>query len=167
MALRYRYYEGKDGRHYCYAPHPTFACPLADPVVYQPSDDGEGEGTWTLRDETREAIYAAAQALGVEPVDLAKMLRTMHQRRGQARRRDAAGKLTDTCDTCGGKLKRLGFRAWIEREPREEELTSSDRIGQQFNGRPNWRTDETHYFGTKKEAIEWAREESKIERTTA
>lgn len=163
----YRYYEGKDGRHYCYAKEPTFRCPMGEPTEYVvPAPEGsETEGAHVLKDGTKAAVTAAAETLGIGALELGMMLKRAHQS-GRGGRKRVGGKLTDTCDACGHKLDRLGYRGWVEREPTAEEAdNSSDRINARlFGGGPRWRTDESHYFDTKKEVMEWAREEAKLER---
>lgn len=167
MAFSYRYYEGTDGRHYCYAPAPTFVCPMADLTEYVPNPDGEG-GEHRIKLGDLEPLTSAAQKLGVDPLELGMMLKRTHHS-GRSGRKRVDGKLTDICAGCGHKLDRLGFRAWVEREPTAEEAdNASDRIGARlFGSGPRWITDESHYFATKKEAVEWAREESKLERVPA
>lgn len=167
MAFTYRYYEGKDGRHYCYAKDPTFVCPLAEPTEYvvPAGEASETEGEHRIKLGHLGLLTAAAGVLGVGALELGMMLKRTHNS-GRAGRKRVDGKLTDTCGACGHKLDRLGFRGWVEREPTAEEAdNASDRIGSRlFGAGPRWRNDETHYFDTKKEVMEWAREEAKLER---
>lgn len=162
--MSYWYVDGKDGRHYCWSKQPTFVCPLADPVVYVKHEDGES-GHHELRDDAIE-IQAGAALLKIDPVKFGRIMRSAHQRVSSVRERDDAGKLTDRCAACGHQLDRLGFRAWIEREPTAEEAdTASNRINSRlFGAGPRWLTVESFYCETKKEAQAWARDEAAVER---
>lgn len=167
----YFYYEGTDGRHYCYAKTPTFTCPMAEPVEVRPTviEPREGERDIThehhLTAEHAEAITAAAAALGMDALKLGMALRSHHQRRGAQRER-VNGKLTDTCAACGHRMEREGFRVWVEELPLGEDAQSriADRLG--FS---SWRTvpGSSRYLDTKKEAQGWARDESRLERAPA
>ena len=108
----YRYFEGSDGRHYCFAIEPSFTCP-------------------SVREADDEKVIAAAAELGVDAKWLARRLQ--HH---PVRLRDDRERLTDTCGTCGVRLKRLGFRWWIEGPPKDVDVNTaaSSRINQRLGG---------------------------------
>lgn len=162
----YFYFEGTDGRHYCWAKTPTFVCPMAEPVEYIPNGDGE-EGYHQIKLADLEPLTSAAQLLGVDPLELGMMFKRAHSS-GRGGRKRVDGKVTDICSACGHRLERLGFRVWIERTPTDEEAdTASNRVGARlFGSGPQWVTEpgSTRYLDTKKEATTWAKDESEMVR---
>ena len=82
-----RYVADANGLRYHWATSPAFECPNADALVYTAAEDGDGEGEWTLRPATADAITAAAVALGADALLLARVLRSRHQAQGVQRLR--------------------------------------------------------------------------------
>lgn len=137
MASTYRYWEAADGRRFCYARDATYRCPVSSMTEL---DDG---------------LRAAADALGVHPGKLVRLLAAPHPH--GARRERVDGQLTETCAHCGHRLQRDGFRVWVERPATEEEvrenagLAISSRLG--YGARV---TERVSWCDTKKEARTWA-----------
>lgn len=143
MAYNYHYYRGADGQRFCYAAEPTYQCPLAEPG----------------------ATGSAAEALGCDAAKLAQMIRRAHSRSGAGRDRDADGRLTERCQTCGAKLVRVGYAAWAEEpDPEEYRERIAERLG--FD-RPMRQSKPRRYFDVKREAMAWAREEAAISKAVA
>jgi hypothetical protein len=149
MSGEYRYYEGANGERYCYAKHPTYTCPLAEPGT----QDAE---------PTRE-VATAAGVLGADPDLLARVLETGHRRYAQGRRR-VDGQLTEQCATCGHRMTRIGFAYWKDvPDPGEGSVARiANRLG--FTA---VRTVTRGHMDTKREAIEWARQNAAISRNAA
>ena len=148
----YWYIEGADGRHYCYAKEPTFVCPMGEPVEYdRPEGSEDSEPTARL---TVEAIVPAASQLGMDPLRLAKLIRSAHHRAGAGRAR-VDGRLTDMCAACGHKLQRQGFRYWIEAKPLTTD--SRTRIAQRLGFSEYQQVEGSWYATTKRDAQTWAR----------
>lgn len=153
MTPSYWYLPGTDGRHYSWAKHPTFECPNADAVTYTPPAQEGDEGTWTL---DREEIAVAAAAIDADPILLAKLLRQRHQTSAVTGRLRVAGVLTQRCAVCGAKMKRKGFRAWID-APSED--AASQRVSSRLGFAPPRTTIRTTWHPTRKDAAAWARHE--------
>jgi len=152
MTPSHWYVPGTDGRHYNWAKHPTFECPNADAVTYTPPErDGE-EGTWTLE---RDEIAVAAAAIDADPILLAKLLRQRHQTSAAGRLR-VGGVLTDRCAVCGAKMKRKGFRAWID-APTDD--ATANRVSSRLGFAPTRTTIRTTWHRTRRDAAAWARHE--------
>ena len=148
----YWYIEGADGRRYCYAKEPTFVCPMGEPVEYDRVEDSEDrEPTARL---TVPAITPAAERLAMDPLLLAKLIRSAHQRHGAGRAR-VDGRLTDTCAACGHKMVRHGFRYWIEAKPRTADPRT--RIAQRLGFSEYQQVEGSWYARTKRDAQTWAR----------
>ena len=150
-----RYIQAPDGHRYHWATNPTFECPHADAIVYTAADDGDGEGTWTLRPDTAAAITTAAAVLGADPLLLARVLRSRHQAQGVERLR-VDGKLTDRCSVCGTRMDRKGFRAWITVPSTDE---SQKRIAARLAMTVPRETVRTTWHDTLKAARGWAEHE--------
>lgn len=138
-----RYFAGKAGARYCYAAHPTYRCPLAEPDV--------------------DELAPVAPSLGADPERFAKLLQAAHRRGGELRAR-VDGKLTEDCSVCGHRLERLGFRAWIDAPIPPARQTEAQRrnaaFARTFGGDPVQReTLRATWHATKREAIAWARHE--------
>jgi hypothetical protein len=147
--MSYRYYAGAVGARFCYAVQPTYLCPLGEP------DLEAVEAPW----------QAAARELGCSPVYLAREIRRAHRSHRIGRERDADGKLTDRCTVCGARMERHGFAAWSEApDPEEYRQRIADRLGFAM---AVVQSTPRRYFERKREAMEWAREESKISRAAA
>jgi len=165
MSSSYRFFRGAGERRFCFAVHPTFVCPLADPNPERPA--GDVGSPWGL------GIDEAAQAMGCAPGHLAEILRLAHRRRRAERERGPDGRLTDNCTVCLSKMRRLGFRAWVTDPIAQEDLRAEQRsslaISQRLGGHydPRVTVGEVRWFDTKKEAREWAREESRIHNAQA
>lgn len=152
----YCYWSGPADTRYCFNVDPTFICPNADPIRV------EGEGVTITRDRC-VAIDAAAKALMMEPVKLARMMQRSHRSFTHSRER-VDGKLTNRCACCGAKMDRLGFRVWIERPKTAEELTPEDRVGSRVAERLGFDGQKTvivrsAYVDTKREAKQWCLDE--------
>jgi hypothetical protein len=153
----YWVYTASDGRRYCWNKEPTFSCPLVDPLADRPDPDGDPVSPFG------RGIDEAAAALSVAPADLAGVLRRAHRSTSGkgTRRRRVGGRLTDLCDVCGRRMKRLGFRAWIE-VPDTSERTGTQ-ITRMMFGAAYWPVrDSSRYFDTKKEAQSWALDEKRL-----
>lgn len=151
--MSYRYYQGAPGRRYCWAVDPTFICPNGA-LKYSSADE-----EW----EVPEPFMRAAEILDVFPSSLVKMVVRGHRNNRRLREN---GRLTDRCETCGTRMKREGFRAWIEQDKRPEDLGTSDQITLRLGGSPSHIV-KTIYFDTKKEAVAWALDESRISKAIA
>jgi hypothetical protein len=150
-----RYYAGKDGRRYVYATDATYRC------------------EWALGPPPDVLATALAGGLSGLPVMFARA----HQRAPRLRALDANSKPTDFCDTCGAKLRKVGYRAWVEApyadvvaefkrlgetdEAEQAEMAAriESRLGGDGYGR--WPNSE-RYFGLKREAISWTREQASL-----
>jgi hypothetical protein len=145
MSANYFYFEGADGRRYCYAGEPSFRCPIGaierDPIA---EDAG-----FILT----PAIENAAAELDLDPQFLAERLK---HSAGRAR---VGGKLVEKCITCGTKLERLGYRYWImakvsDEGAREANARIADRLG--FNADGFVTVEGSWYAETRKAAKAWA-----------
>ena len=152
MTPSYWYLPGTDGRHYSWAKHPTFECPNADAVTYTPAEQEGDEGTWTL---DRSEIAVAAAAIDADPILLAKLLRQRHHTSAAGRLR-VDGVLTQRCAVCGAKMKRKGFRAWID-APSDD--AAAQRVSSRLGFAPPRTTIRTTWHATRKDAAAWARHE--------
>lgn len=150
-----RYIQAPDGHRYHWATTPTFECPHADAIVYTAAEDGDGEGTWTLRPNIADAITAAADVLGADALLLARVLRSRHQAQGVERMR-VDGKLTDRCSVCGTRMHRKGFRAWISAPSTD---ASQKRIAARLAMTAPRETVRTKWHETLKAARGWAAHE--------
>lgn len=148
----YWYIEGADGRHYCYAKEPTYLCPMAEPVLFDRAEDCEGSEP--VPRLTVPAITPAAQQLAIDPLLLAKLIRSAHHRIGAGRAR-VDGRLTDTCAACGHKLTRKGFRYWIEAKPPRSHPRAQ--IAQRLGFSEYEHVEGSWYAKTKRDARAWAR----------
>jgi hypothetical protein len=158
---RYRYYEAPDGRRFCWNVEPTFVCPLA---WFERTDDEAKARIAT------PAVEAAAAALGCGIAELLRMLERQHRSFTNTRRRDAGGKLTNTCDCCGSRMQREGFRVWVEQPKRE--LSETDRVSAAISKRlggdgVQTETLRSFYLETKREATDWALDELRTAQSAA
>lgn len=135
--------------HYNWSKEPTYRCPLAD---------GEMISLAT--------IEPAAAALGLSLERLARIITRAH-RGGNGHRRRVDGKLTDECSSCGHKMKRLGYRAWIDEPIPASERTEGQAIGAALGHGAPRRTTRTTWHKTKREAEAWARHECKRAKAAA
>lgn len=145
--MSYWYIEGKAEkdrhRHFCWAKEPTYVCRYRNGII-----EAEGGGDFGAN----HPLLREAVAIGMTRLD--RIIKDAHRRGFAVRHRDDKGKLTEDCASCGCKLKRLGFAAWEEQPPEEEDAQSriADRLG--FS---NYRqVGERRYFRTKKKAEAWA-----------
>jgi len=141
MTPSWWYLPGADGTHYNWAKHPTFECPNADTVTYTAAEREGEEGTWVLQ---RDAISAAAAAIGADAILLAKLLRRCHHTSVGGRLR-VHGVLTNRCAVCGATMTRKGYRAWIT-------APGAGAGAQRTTTRTTWHR-------TRREAAAWARHE--------
>lgn len=144
--MRSRYFAGANGAQFSYAVEPSYTCPLAP------------------ESEPKLLTGAAAALLDCDGGKLAKILERAHASHRQGRERDDAGRLTDRCAICGARMERVGFVAWAD-EPDTDEARG--RIGSRLGINVMRTLKPRRYFDRKKDAIEWAREESKIHRAAA
>jgi hypothetical protein len=154
--MSWRYYEGAPGRRYCWAIDPTFTCPNGT-LKYPTADDD-----W----EIPEPFMRAAEILDMYPGLLLRMVVKAHRNNRRLREN---GRLTDRCETCGRRMERKGFRAWAEEDAgagRTGLQGVSDELTRAFGGKPS-NILKVIYFDTKKEAVAWALEESRISRAVA
>lgn len=172
--MSYRYYQAPDGRHFCYATHPTFSCPHSRSLWdYHDLETGEtkvverepGERMgFTFTRHVSDRVVHGARQLGMDPERLATLIATAHRRDSGRARID--GKLTNKCKVCGATMERIGFRCWTERPYTEEELEDSTaRTTVAINARLGTqalRTVRSLYVDTKKEARRWAYDEFQI-----
>ena len=149
-----RYIAGASGQRYHWATTPSFECANADPLVCTAAEDGDGEGTWTLRARSADPITAAADVLGADALLLARILRSRHQAGVQRLR--VAGKLTDRCSVCGARMRRKGYRAWITAPSAD---TSRQQIATTLGMTAPRDTVRTTWHGTQREARAWAEHE--------
>lgn len=141
----YRYYEGAEGRRYCYASQRTHRCPVAPPM----------DGALTGR---VAEIAAVLDGLGL---DGAKTLRRAH--------RTSTHVTEKTCGCCGAVLESLGYAVWIEMPwdqiPETNDNIRATRAINERMGSTHGRKPGSHrYFGLKREAIQWCREEAQIDK---
>lgn len=137
--------------HFNWSKEPTYRCPLAERA-----------------DEYPEGLERAASLLGISIERLARMVLRAHSGYGHRARVD--DKLTDVCSSCGRKMRRLGYRAWID-EPADEPADGVGAINRRLSahlgfGEPRRRV-RTTWHKTKKEAEAWARHECKRAKATA
>lgn len=140
IGFSYRYLEGADGRRYCFAAEPSFECPV-----------GAAENI--------DGLDEFAAAIGVAPEWLLRRIR-----HNGGRHRDDGGKLADTCDACGHKLKRLGFACWVEALPATDatdDQLSTSRMRKRLGGEGFVRVEGQWYQRTRKDAADWARTRTK------
>lgn len=157
----YWYYDAPDGRRWNWSKEPTYQCPNRPALR-------EVEEPTPLVDRLIPTIAMrdAAEALATTPEAMARLLENVHARISYGRQRDANGRLTDRCSCCGAKMRRLGFRAWVDEPIPENELTDdharsmrvSERLGLDGEQR---RTTWSGHFETKRAAQEWAHRESR------
>lgn len=130
------------GSRFNWAKEPAFRCPLAELALERPGD-----------------FEPAAELLDLTGERLARIFERAHAR-GFGYRRRVDDRLTDECQQCGHKMRRLGFRAWID-EPgswgghSDATRALNEALG---NGPPRRLVRET-WHKTKKEAEAWARHE--------
>lgn len=145
MFGKYVYYEGADGRRYCWESEPTFRCPVGaierDPIA---EDFG-----YVLT----APIIAAADKLAIDPQFLAGKLKHSPERTR------VDGRLTDDCNSCGHRMERLGYRYWIMAKEAESAASEAnrrvaDRLG--FNADGFVIVDGSWYAKTRKDAKAWA-----------
>lgn len=132
FGLSYKYVPGADGRRYCFSIEPIYSCPIA------------------AREDDDEQLVKVAAELNVSAKWLGRRLRHVTGRRRDGRR----GKLTDYCDNCGSKMKRLGFRRWIEAPGKPDD--TSTKIAKRLGGDGFVMVEGPWYSSTKKDAREWA-----------
>ena len=144
---RFRYWEAPDGRRFNYSVEPTFNCPNA-------------AGT------AGPAFAVAAEALGAEAEQLARIVSGAHCSHRYGRVRDAGGKLTDRCTICGARMARQGFRCWID-APNYEDTGASPTAMARLGFGPPRTTLRTIWLDTKREAREWCYEEYKLASTVS
>lgn len=140
MAGSYRYYEGTDGRRYCWSLVPSFRCPVG-------AVEHSTIGAYVLT----PAIEQAAQALDVDPQYLARSVKH------SAERARVGGKLTEDCNACGHRLERLGFAYWIaaKQTPGDSSVSIAIRLG--VHGRSGFVMVEGGWYAkTKNDAKAWA-----------
>lgn len=142
--LRSWYFQGPRGLRFNWDREPTFECPNADLL------DERGER------RTRPELVAAARAIGADPLLLGQLLHSRHSLL-QARRLRVDGRLTDRCATCGSKMTRKGYRAWID-EPGEGTIVPSGG-SEPSSARVARSTIRTTWHRTKTAAEAWARHE--------
>lgn len=158
MASGWWYVEALDGTRFAWSKAPAFRCELA---TFEQRD--AGDGTFAERIVTTAPVEHAAAALQLQAGELAALLIRAHRSSGGERRR-VDGRLTSDCAVCGRRMTRLGFRAWIDRPLRDDELTDSDRTSRRIavrlglDGRRLVLVREV-YLATKREAESWARHE--------
>jgi hypothetical protein len=100
------------------------------------------------------------------------MLERQHRSFTHTRRRDAGGKLTSTCDCCGSRMERMGFRVWIERPKTAAEMTDTDGVSAAIAKRIGGDgvrtvTLRSFYLETKREATDWALDELRTAQSAA
>jgi hypothetical protein len=152
------YIDGAPGVRFCWLKEPTYVCRYAPGVA----------DFRTVEDRLREAAPELADVAGGLGIEIGRVMNRAHSG-GRGGRRRVNDKLTDRCDACGAKMRRLGFRAWREELKAPDETTEGERaraaIGEAFGGDGlAWRTTESHYMGTKREAEAWARENVAVSR---
>lgn len=158
------WYIAAGDTHFNWAKAPTFECPNA-------ATDGRPIGAMLAEDAAITPLVArarlAADALGVDAAKVIGMLRRMHS--GGTRRAEIDGKLTDRCAHCGAKMKRKGFRAWIDEPGSWDGYSGATRSLNQMigNSEPPRKTIRTTWHKTKKEAEAWARHECRRAKAAA
>jgi hypothetical protein len=147
-----RYYRGGD-RRFVYDVEATYRCPWA---LGPPPD-----------------VLATALAGGL--TGLSVIFAKAHRQATRIRAQDSNGRKTDRCATCGAKLEKVGYRAWIEapypdvvaelrRLGRGEDASAAEgsaRISERLGGDEYapW-PGSSRYFGLKREAVAWCREQA-------
>lgn len=148
----YRYFNGAPGVRCCIAVHPTFVCP------YSQLNLSTADEEW----EVPAPLLQAATQLGMYPGLLVRLVVRGHRNN---RRMREGERLTDRCENCGARMERRGFHCWIEQDKPREHYGTSDRMTEAIGGTPKIIL-KTLYLPTKKEAREWAFEESKLSKNT-
>lgn len=160
--MSYHYYDGGDGRHYCYAAEATVRCqfdPRGWPSISDPPP--------TVQAWLRETAAAAGDP---DPIRLL--------RRAHAGSQAVDPQSPTKCWACHGRLIKIGYSAWIEarlNDPihddavktleMESSLASTRAINERL-GATHIRVSGSHrYFERKREAIQWAREEAELHRS--
>jgi len=162
--MGYRYYDGgKDPvgpTRFCYASQATVTCPLSP---YNP--DGLALRSYDLEHLRARMTVSNLEEIGLDPV---KLLRYAHRRSGVE-----GAKPGEPCPFCGTPVRSIGYATWTERplaeEGREAQLGDGEhQVGRPFSsGAQWWAHSERTYWPKKREAIEWAREESRISKAAA
>ena len=150
-----RYYSG-GRRRYLWNTEATYRCPHVTAPPWALVETAHKEGVHRLPE-----MFAAA-----------------HRRASAIRERDENNRPTNVCATCGAKLDKVGYRVWVE--GRYEDVVAemerlgrdagptlvSQRIGERLGLGDGWTVwpGSERYFGLKREAISWCREQSQQER---
>lgn len=163
-----RYYSG-GRRRYLYNSEATYRCPY---VTGPP---------W--------ALVELAHKSGVSR--LPEVFASAHRRSSRIRQIDENNRPTDRCATCGAKLDKVGYRVWVEgryedvvadlrrqasrrggRQAGKQQILdqvasveTSQRINERLGG-DGWTIwpGSERYFGVKREAISWCREQAEQEK---
>lgn len=151
-----RYFAGAEGRCFLYAKEATFRCPYAEELSWGPDDAKPMPLTLEL-----EALIAQAEV----PVYAERLMKKAHGRNTTLRHADEP----DTCNSCGARLVKVGYRTWIEAtidDPIHEDSIndSTRRLNSAFGATHLHVRGSTRYWPTKREAITWAREEAAIDK---
>jgi hypothetical protein len=141
--MSYLYYRGGDGAEFCYSTTKEWRCPY--------NVDGVKEEDIP---EHIQHVIATIDGLGLDG-------RHLLRHRGGV---TYEGKTPGRCRYCGGKLEAQGWRAWKSvPDPEEYRQRIADRLGL---GAPT-KIVESHLFGLRREAKEWARENARISKSIA
>lgn len=146
-----RYYAGYAGRQYVYARDARIACPW-DPGITP---------------EELDAFRAKVAAAGLDVGGAFDVERTLRRAHGSGVRRDE--KDPTRCARCGAELVKIGYPSWVE--DRMERAIAEGYLNEATE-RINQRLGSTHVrvpasyrlWATKREAMNWAREEAEIDR---
>jgi hypothetical protein len=136
----YFYFRGADGRRYCWNKEPTYTCPIG------------------AAERLGDILEMAAEEVGVKADWLLARIRHSPWR---AR---VDGRLTENCETCGHRMRREGFRYWIEAEPSKnatEDQRLAASIHHRLTGDGFVQVSGPWYASTRKGARAWARTRSR------
>ena len=141
---REKFYRGPSGRLFCYDSDPLSRCPMDQAGV--PVGD-------------RPARYAeTVDVLDALGLDGARLLGAAH--------RSARGPMDgNLCACCGAEREKIGYRAWVYVPVALAESETTARVAGRLGF--DFATERSQIFATKREAIQWAREEARIDEAIA
>jgi len=128
------YLRSKDGReHYCFSKQPSYECPIGS--------------AQTLGD----VLELACEELEIKPEFLLRRIK-----HSADRKRAPDGKVTELCATCGHKLRRLGFRYWIEGKP-PADASDGVKLNARLSGDGMTQLGPSYFAKSRADAQAWAR----------
>lgn len=150
-----RYYRGADGEEFFYASAATIRCPLSP---FKP----DGRALDSYEEHLQARVPGHLRDIAALGLDGVALLRQAHRRSGSEGR--GAG---EPCPFCGATLRSIGYGTWRERPLADDEEPGDGEYLIHRFGEGSLARTETVYWEKKREAIEWAREESRVSREVA